>query len=89
MKLLIGYDGSQCANAALDDLRRAGLPREAQAIILSVFEQWLPAPIQGRALRCSRRHIRCRAPERLWWLDVLHGRGRMDVSSRPGDNTGL
>ena len=42
MKLLIGYDGSQCANAALDDLRRAGLPREAQAIILSVFEQWLP-----------------------------------------------
>ena len=41
-KLLIGYDGSQCANAALDDLRRAGLPREAQAIILSVFEQWLP-----------------------------------------------
>ena len=42
MKLLIGYDGSQCANAALDDLRRAGLPREARAIILSVFEQWLP-----------------------------------------------
>jgi hypothetical protein len=27
MKLLIGYDGSQFANAALDDLRRAGLPR--------------------------------------------------------------
>ena len=42
MKLLIGYDGSQCANAALDDLRRAGLPREAQAIVLTVFEQWLP-----------------------------------------------
>ena len=42
MKLLIGYDDSQCAKAALDDLRRAGLPREAQAIILSVFEQWLP-----------------------------------------------
>jgi nucleotide-binding universal stress UspA family protein len=42
MKLLIGYDGSQFANAALDDLRRAGLPREAQAIVLTVFEQWLP-----------------------------------------------
>ncbi len=42
MKLLIGYDGSQCANAALDDLRRAGLPREAQAIILTVSELWLP-----------------------------------------------
>jgi nucleotide-binding universal stress UspA family protein len=42
MKILIGYDGSPCADAALDDLRRAGLSREAQAIILSVFEQWLP-----------------------------------------------
>jgi nucleotide-binding universal stress UspA family protein len=42
MKLLIGYDGSQCANAALDDLRRAGLPRDAEAIVLSVSEFWLP-----------------------------------------------
>jgi len=42
MKLLIGYDGSQCAEAALEDLRRAGLPREAHAIVLTVFEQWLP-----------------------------------------------
>ncbi len=42
MKLLIGYDGSQCADAALEDLRRAGLPREAQAIVLTVLEQWLP-----------------------------------------------
>lgn len=42
MKLLIGYDGSQSANAALDDLRRAGLPREAQAVILTVSERWLP-----------------------------------------------
>jgi nucleotide-binding universal stress UspA family protein len=42
MKILIGYDGSSCADAALDDLRRAGLSREAQAIVLTVFEQWLP-----------------------------------------------
>ena len=42
MKILIGYDGSPCADAALDDLRRAGLSREAQAIVLTVFEQWLP-----------------------------------------------
>ena len=25
MKILIGYDGSECADAALEDLRRAGL----------------------------------------------------------------
>jgi len=42
MKILIGYDGSPCADAALDDLQRAGLSREAQAIVLTVFEQWLP-----------------------------------------------
>jgi hypothetical protein len=25
-KILIGYDGSECADAALDDLTHAGLP---------------------------------------------------------------
>lgn len=44
MKILIAYDGSDCANAALDDLRKAGLPPEAEALILSVAEVWLPPP---------------------------------------------
>jgi nucleotide-binding universal stress UspA family protein len=30
MKILLAYDGSECADAALDDLRRAGLPSDAQ-----------------------------------------------------------
>jgi hypothetical protein len=30
MKILIAYDGSECADAALDDLRMAGLPSDAQ-----------------------------------------------------------
>jgi nucleotide-binding universal stress UspA family protein len=42
MKLLIGYDGSECADAALDDLRRAGLPDDIEARILSVAEVFLP-----------------------------------------------
>jgi nucleotide-binding universal stress UspA family protein len=42
MKLLIGYDGSACGRACLDDLRRAGLPREAEAIVFTVSEIWLP-----------------------------------------------
>jgi nucleotide-binding universal stress UspA family protein len=42
MKLLIGYDGSECADAALDDLRRAGLPDNIEARILSVAEVFLP-----------------------------------------------
>jgi nucleotide-binding universal stress UspA family protein len=44
MKLLIGYDGSTCSNAALDDLRRAGIPADVEARVLSVGEFWLPPP---------------------------------------------
>ncbi|MDQ3684875.1 MAG: universal stress protein [Acidobacteriota bacterium] len=36
MRILIAYDGSDCARAGLDDLRRAGLPREGEALIVSV-----------------------------------------------------
>jgi nucleotide-binding universal stress UspA family protein len=38
MKILIGYDGSSCADIALDDLRRAGLPPAVEAIVLSVAD---------------------------------------------------
>ena len=44
MRILIGYDGSYCSDAALDDLCRAGLPRDAEALVLSVTESWLPPP---------------------------------------------
>ena len=44
MKILIGYDGSNCAEAALDDLTHAGLPETVEAHIMSVAEVWLPPP---------------------------------------------
>src|SRR6266545_3583073 len=44
MKVLVAYDGSECADAALDDLRRAGLPSDSQIKVLSVVESWLPPP---------------------------------------------
>lgn len=44
MKILIGYDGSDCANAALDDLSRAGLPAKADVVMLAAMEYWLPPP---------------------------------------------
>jgi nucleotide-binding universal stress UspA family protein len=44
MKLLIAYDGSECAEAALDDLQLAGLPYDAEALVVSVTEVWLPPP---------------------------------------------
>jgi hypothetical protein len=35
MKILMAYDGSSAADAALDDLRWAGLPRESEALLLT------------------------------------------------------
>ena len=39
-KILIAYDGSECGTAALDDLKRAGLPEQTEAVILSVADVW-------------------------------------------------
>src|SRR5690348_18501688 len=50
MKILIGYDGSESANAAIDDLRRAGLPERGEAIALSVAETWPHLPTVGGGL---------------------------------------
>jgi nucleotide-binding universal stress UspA family protein len=47
MKILIGYDGSESADAALHDLRKAGLPREVEALVVSVGEVLLPSPSIG------------------------------------------
>ena len=41
MKILIGYDGSKCSEAALEDLRRAGLPASAEALVMTVADVWL------------------------------------------------
>lgn len=44
MRIIIGYDGSECADAALEDLRYAGLPAKAEALVISVAEQLMPIP---------------------------------------------
>jgi nucleotide-binding universal stress UspA family protein len=38
MKVMIAYDGSAHADAAIDDLRRAGLPRDAEVLVVSVAD---------------------------------------------------
>jgi len=44
MKILVAYDGSGSAEGALDDLQRAGLPQQVEAVAISVAEQWIPVP---------------------------------------------
>ncbi len=42
MKLLIAYDGSHPSGLAIEDLRRAGLKENTEAVVLSVADVWLP-----------------------------------------------
>lgn len=48
MKLLIAYDGSDHANAAIDGLRYAGLPADTQVAVLTVGDFW-PGLLESRA----------------------------------------
>src|SRR5687767_8260322 len=41
-RLLIAYDGSEQADAAIDDLQRAGLPQEVEAVVISIADVWHP-----------------------------------------------
>jgi nucleotide-binding universal stress UspA family protein len=46
MRILIAYDGSECASLALDDLQNAGLPSRVDATVVSVADRIsLPAGI--------------------------------------------
>lgn len=44
MKILIAYDGSSYADAAVDDLRRAGLPVTVEAKVLCAADVSIPPP---------------------------------------------
>ena len=43
MKILIAYDGSTSADAAIEDLQRAGLPQQAEALVVCVSDGGLPS----------------------------------------------
>lgn len=52
MKILIAHDGTECSDAAIVDLKRAGLPNIAEAVVLSVAEpcpQLVAAPYGAMA----------------------------------------
>lgn len=42
MKVLVAYDGSENAQYILDDLQRAGLPSQAEAVVISVADVDVP-----------------------------------------------
>ena len=58
MRILIGYDGSEHSDAAIDDLKRAGLPRDSDVLIVSVGDLLMSSPdlseVLGHALPSGR-----------------------------------
>jgi nucleotide-binding universal stress UspA family protein len=45
MKILVAYDGSEWANAALEDLKHAGLDSDAEVLVMSVADVFVPDPV--------------------------------------------
>ena len=44
MKILVAYDGSVSADVIFDDMKRAGLPRDTEALVLSVADLTAKSP---------------------------------------------
>jgi nucleotide-binding universal stress UspA family protein len=67
MKILIGFDGSKCAESALDDLRAAGMPPVVEAHVMSVADVWLPPPPPGVGVNEYVHELRTRPqPFKAW-----------------------
>lgn len=50
MKILIAYDGSPFADAAIADLEKAGLPDSGEAVVMSVTDAWELPEVVGRVV---------------------------------------
>ena len=46
MKILVAYDGSECSEIALEDLKHAGLPAEADVLVMSLADVFVPPPLE-------------------------------------------
>ena len=49
MKILVAYDGSDCADAALEDLKRAGLGADAEVLVMTLADVFVPPSIDEEA----------------------------------------
>ena len=45
MKVLVAYDGSDNSQAALDDLKRAGLGADVEVLVMTLADVFLPPPV--------------------------------------------
>jgi len=88
MRILIAYDGSEFAVAALQDLKHAGLDGEAEVLVMSVADVFVPNPVNdGRDngfptyVPGSVRRAHERARDQLEQAEVLAGRATDQIKS--------
>lgn len=90
IKILIGYDGSECAEAALDDLARAGLPDEIEVLVATVGEIWKPlmdisdlraAALASRRMSVTIAQLQHQAEEALKEAEEISGKAVAQIKS--------
>ena len=86
MKLLIPLDGSSGSETALSELKRAGMPRRVEALVLSVADVILPSSAatdpagpQGMAEQMDK--ARARAMEAVDQARAVAARGKQKVKT--------
>lgn len=86
-RILIAYDGSACSNAALHDLRRAGLPAAADAVVVTVANVIVPPPedelLDAPAIRIPEveQHAQAHAEKAIKEARAFAERGAKQVKS--------
>jgi nucleotide-binding universal stress UspA family protein len=64
VKILIGYDGSDCAAGAIADLRHAGLFDDTEAVVVAAADVFLPSGPEPSAAELTTSHVIAEAVER-------------------------
>jgi len=57
MKILLAYDGSEYADDAVRDLKRAGLGSEVELLVMTIADLFLPPPIDEEAEDASPKYL--------------------------------
>ena len=85
MKILVAYDGSECADAALQDLKRAGLNDDVEVLVMSVADVFVPNPISDNGfptyVPTPVRRAHERARDELEHAQVLAGRASEKIKA--------
>ena len=87
MKILVAYDGSDCADAALEDLKYAGLDTEAEVLVMTLADVFVPEPTDDEVENASLyvpewiKRAHKRAQEKLDQAEALAKRASEQIKS--------